>query len=282
MNTWRKIARTLIDRAAQCYVAGPNLSDAIDFASALERQGMSSTIAYWNNVGDDPAQIYAAYLRAIDAAADAGIHTYLSIKAPALSMSESFIDAVAARCRDRHIGLHFDAQALSHQSRTLDLIQRLAPSGATLGCTLPARFEQSRRDVEIAVERGLRVRVVKGQWEDPGHAIEPRLGFMALIDRLAGRAVHVMVATHEPELAEEALAKLAAHATPAELELLLGLPMRAAKEVAHRLNVPVRIYIPYGHGWLPYAYSDARTDPRILRWILLDALRGRPTPARRQ
>ena len=67
---------------------------------------------------------------------------------------------------------------------------------------------------------------------------------MQLIDRLAGRAAHVAVATHDAELAERALVRLSAASTPAELELIHGLPMRAAGDVARRLHVPVRIYIP--------------------------------------
>jgi proline dehydrogenase len=142
-------------------------------------------------------------------------------------MSEAFTDALATRCRDRGIGLHFDSLALEHQDRTFGLIERLVPVGVTLGCTLPGRFAQSVNDAERAVAHRLRVRVVKGQWEDPHHPIEARAGFMAVIDRLAGRAAHVAVATHEPRLAEEALTRLAARGTPAELELLLDFQFTA-------------------------------------------------------
>lgn len=276
------MARTLAARAARSYVAGPHLSDAIGVASALEREGMSSTIAYWNDVGDDPAEVCSAYLSAIDGAGDAGLDTYVSIKAPALSMSETFTDQLAARCRDRRIGLHFDSLALEHQSRTFELIERLGATGITLGCTLPGRFGRSREDAERAVAQRLRVRIVKGQWEDPQDPIAPRDGFMALVDRLAGRAAHVAVATHEPGLAETALTRLSASGTPGELELLFGLPMRAVVDVARRLKVPVRVYVPYGHAWLPYALSSVRRNPRVLRWLLEDALRGRPAFANRR
>lgn len=82
------------------------------------------------------------------------------------------------------------------------------------------------------------------------------------------------VATHDPALATEALDVLRARGTPADLELLLGLPGRSVRAVAARFVVPVRMYIPYGHAWLPYSISAARKNPRILFWILADALRG--------
>jgi len=265
----------LVNRAARSYVAGTQLSDAIRVAQSAEREGMSSTIAYWNDRGEDPEDVHRAYVSTIDRVADAGTRTYLSVKAPALSMSQRLADALATRCRDRGIGLHFDSLGAEKQAPTFDLIERLAPSGVTLGCTLPGRFSRSVNDAERAVAQRLRVRVVKGQWEDPERDIEPRVGFMALIDRLAGRAAHVAVATHDPELAGAAFAKLAAQGTPAELELLFGLPVHRARDVARRWNVPVRLYVPYGHAWLPYALSAARKNPRVLLWILEDVVRGR-------
>lgn len=278
----RRILRKLIDRAASSYVAGPELSDAIDFARSVERDGMSSTIAYWNSVNEDPRNVCAAYLSAIDGAADAGTRTCIAIKAPAISMSETITDALAVRCRDRGVGLHFDSLALEHQTRTFGLIERLIDVGAPLGCTLPGRFAQSVNDAERAVTHRLRVRVVKGQWEDSHHPVDARAGFMAVIDRLAGRAAHVAVATHDPRLADEALTTLAARGTPAELELLLGLPVDGAREVARQLNVPVRIYIPYGYAWLPYAFSSALSNASVFRWILKDVVRGRSLRARRR
>jgi proline dehydrogenase len=280
MNPLKSILRTVAHRAARSYVAGPHLQDAIDLARTLESEGVNSTIAYWNDVGDEPAEVYEAQLAAIDGAADAATHTHVSVKAHALAMSEAYTGALAGRCRARGIGLHFDSKMVEQQAPTFDLIERLTGSGIALGCTLPSRFERSLEDVERAVAQRLRVRVVKGQWADPEHPIDPRRGFMELIDRLAGRAEHVGVATHDAELAERALVRLSAVGTPAELELIHGLPMRAASDVAHRLHVPVRVYIPYGHAWLPYAASGARRNPKVLWWLMEDAVRRRMPRAR--
>jgi len=276
------ILRKLMDIAARQYVAGPGLSDAVGFARTLERDGMSSTIAYWNDSGEDPMRVQKAYLEAIDGVADARTKAYVSVKAPAISMSPTLAAGLAERCAERDMGLHFDSLGLETQAPTFALIDRLRPLGVKLGCTLPGRFHQSIADAEKAIDWELRVRVVKGQWEEPGSRLDPRQGFLEVIDALAGRATQVAVATHDPALAEEALARLAGRGTSAELELLLGLPVHAARSVAERRGVPVRIYVPYGRAWLPYTLSAARKNPRILRWILEDALRGRTLRADRR
>lgn len=276
------LLRQLLDRAARAYVAGPELADAIGFARAIAADGLTSTIGYWNAAEEDAEQVHAACRAAIDGAADAGIRAYVSCKAPALAMSRTAAASLAVRCRERGIGLHFDSLRPEEQAPTLDLIERLAPTGAALGCTLPARFPRSASDTERAIALQLRVRVVKGQFADPGGETEPRSGFLALIDRLAGRAAHVAVATHDPALAEEALQMLAARNTAAELELLLGLPVHGARAVARRLVVPVRIYVPYGHAWLPYSLRAIGRNPRIAFWMLRDALLGRTLRASRR
>jgi proline dehydrogenase len=132
------------------------------------------------------------------------------------------------------------------------------------------------RDADLAVELQLKTRIVKGQWPDPEHPdMDLREGFLAVVDRLAGRARRVAVATHDALLAREALHRLTAAGTPCELELLFGLPMRAARQVARDLGVSTRVYIPYGHSWVPYALSWVKQNPRVLWWVFSDATFGR-------
>jgi proline dehydrogenase len=98
---------------------------------------------------------------------------------------------------------------------------------------------------------------------------------LAVVDRLAGRARHVTVATHDAPLARTALRRLIDAGTSCELELLFGLPMRAAMRAARDLGVRSRVYVPYGHSWVPYALSWVRQNPRVLWWVLTDATLGR-------
>ena len=116
--------------------------------------------------------------------------------------------------------------------------------------------------------------MVKGQW-----AGEPDLplhsGFLAVVDRLAGRVPAVGVATHDWRLASEAITRLRNAGTPCELELLYGLPLVRAAAVARRLETPVRIYVPYGRGWLPYALSRAFSSPRTVARLARDLVRRR-------
>jgi proline dehydrogenase len=279
VNPLKAMLRAVVGRAARPYIAGAHVADAIACASDLQRAGMTSALAYWNDAGEDPRQVCAAYLEAVDALAAAALPGYVSIKAPALGLSQELVGAVAARCGERGRGLHFDSLAVAHQAGVFTHIERLSTTGIPLGCTLPAKFGRSPADADRAVALGVRVRIVKGQWDDPEQQIDPRRGFLTLIERLAGRAAHVSVATHDAALAEQSLRILISAKTPADLELLFGLPARPALAAAKRLAVPVRMYVPYGRAWLPYAASAARRNPRLLWRLFSDAVRPRPRPA---
>ena len=69
-----------------------------------------------------------------------------------------------------------------------------------------------------------------------------------------------------------ALAALLAQGTACELELLYGLPVRGVLPIAKEAGVPVRVYLPYGHAWLPYVINRLRKEPRIALWLLRDLM----------
>lgn len=262
-------------RASRAYVAGSDLASAIQVCHASAQQQMASTIAYWNGDDDAPRYVADTYLSALSVLADERLNSYLSIKAPALGLSEELITELAEQCRRLGLGLHFDSLAPQDADQTFALLTTARRHASKVGCTLPGRWQRSLTDAERAIELGLRVRVVKGQWADPQQPdLDARAGFLAVIERLAGRAQHVAVATHDPFLACEAVQQLRAAGTPCEIELLYGLPRKAVLKVARGLNVPLRLYVPYGAAWLPYRLSQVRQNPRVLWWVMRDALQA--------
>lgn len=268
-------ARPVVKLASRAYVAGPELSDAVRACHRFARQGAASTLGYWNGDDDSPRLVADTYLAALDATAGECLDSYLSIKAPALGFDAGLIVEVMQRAQERNVGVHFDSLGPETADRTFELLANSAARFARLGCTLPAGWRRSVIDADLAAELGLNVRVVKGQWIDStAPQTDLREGYLAVINRLAGRARQVAVATHDAPLALEALRILRDAGTPCEWELLFGLPLKSAMRAARQLGVPVRVYVPYGEAWLPYVLSQVRTKPRIFWWIMRDAVFG--------
>jgi proline dehydrogenase len=242
----------------------------------LRQRGRASAVGFWNQGSEEPDQVARTYGAAAEAASRNGLDTHLSIKAPALGFSTELVAELLKRADSSGVRVHFDSLAAESADRTLALVAGAAPAHPALGITLPARWRRSLGDADAAVELGLTVRVVKGRWPDHGSPeVDLREGFLAVVQRLAGRARRVAVATHDEALAREALRRLRAAGTPCELELLFGLPPAAAARAGDELSTPVRIYVPYGHATLPYRISNARRDIRVLGWFAQDLLRGR-------
>ena len=275
-NTLRTYAGPLVRFASRGYIAGPELADAMQACQRYSRQGIASTIGYWNDDNDTPQLVARTYSASMDAIAGEGLDCQLSIKAPALKFDQALVAGIVAKGKDSGIGVHFDSLGPQAADRTFELVTRSAQNYARIGCTLPGRWRRSACDAERVAALGVNVRVVKGQWIDPEcPEMDLRQGYLAVIRRLAGRARHVAVATHDPLLAREALSILRASGTPCVMELLLGLPLKAAMQVARDAGVAVRLYIPYGHSWFPYALSQIRKNPRIIGWMMRDTIFGR-------
>ncbi|OLC32281.1 MAG: hypothetical protein AUH31_01120 [Armatimonadetes bacterium 13_1_40CM_64_14] len=269
----------LATRAARHYIAGPDLADALRTCRQLSRLGFAGTVGYWNGDSESPRQLADTHLAALDALAREGLNCSISIKAPPLGFAQDLLTAIVERARRADVTIHFDSLAPEASDATFAMIAEALPQYPRLGCTLPGRWRRSVHDADLAVELGVTVRVVKGQWVDPMRPdLDMRTGFLAVIDRLAGRAAHVGVATHDVELAREALRRLRAANTPCELELLLGLPTGLPLRTAAAAGAPVRFYIPYGHSALPYRLSQVPQTPRVAWWIVRDLLAGPTLP----
>jgi len=98
--------------------------------------------------------------------------------------------------------------------------------------------------------------------------MDPGQGFLDVVDRLAEAAGRVEVATHNHQLARSALLQLKAAGTSCELQLLYGLPVSHMLPLAQEMNVPVRVYAPYGNGWLMYVLSAALKNPIVIYWLI--------------
>jgi proline dehydrogenase len=258
------------ERLAARYIAGPGLAHALHECRRAAAAGDGSAIGLWNGAGDAPDSVHAAGREALVAIVAARLDCYLSVKAPALGFDPGRVTDLLDQAAACGIRVHFDALGPETAAPTWNLIEHVRSRYANIGCTLPARWRRSLDDVRRVRDWGLPVRVVKGEWSDGTRSeANPRAAFLALIDRLQGHAAEVAVATHDPVLASDALARLAAGGTPRRLEQLFGLPFHAVR-VARRLGVGVRVYVGYGHAWLPYRLSDGLRRPEVWGWFWRD------------
>jgi proline dehydrogenase len=277
--------RALLERAARSYLAGPGLADAVAAAEALVERGFGVTLAYWNPIGEPAGQVAQTYLAAVHAAGrlsareSAGVGTGVgsvdvAVKVPALDVNAGLVDAIAAASAQAGTRLWFDSHGAEVADATLEIAANAAAAGTRVGVAMPARWRRSVADAE-RIGPALDVRLVKGQWADPlGPCPDVGAWYLDLVDRLAGRARLVGIATHDSTVLAGALARLQAAGTPAEVQLLSGLPSRRALRVATAADTPVRVYVPFGAAYLMYSPRSIWENRRIAVWLARDVVTG--------
>lgn len=239
--------------------------DAAALGGALARKGLLLSFGYFGGDGDGPDQVEAANLSLC--AAMGGSAALLAVKAPQLG----FDNARLRRIAQGGLPLVLDAHAPALADATHAAMEDLSSQGFDAGCAIPARWARSGADAARFADAPLRLRLVKGEWADP--AADDPSRYLALAQGLAGRAAPVAVATHDPALAGRALEALLRGGTPCELEQLRGLPRARTMDMARDLGVNVRVYLPFGPGWWPYAIDKALARPYLPVWYMRDLLR---------
>jgi len=272
---WRGLSRlryALPDHAGRLF-PGPDADGLARIGRCLDRRGWAMTIGFFDTGSDRPEAIVAAYEAAMALGGALPEQGRFAIKAPPLGFGEAHFLRLAERAAGHGHALIFDAHGPEDADRTLEAVERLLPVFPDTGCVLPARWRRSRADALRFRDSMAPVRIVKGEWPDPaGESGDRDEDYLALVALLAGRAASVGVATHKPALAERALSMLREAGTPCELEQIRGLPRRRTVAAARRLGVPVRLYVPFGPGWTPYAVEAALARPYMLRWMARDML----------
>jgi proline dehydrogenase len=267
--------RWALQTAGRAYVPGERLQDAVQIAESLGAQGTPCTIGYFSSNADSPEVTSRVCESIVDAVAAMQPRGYVSIKAPAFRYDPRLLAAIVLKAREADVLAHFDSHELHTADATLKCVQQAASLGGRVGMTIPGRWHRSLADAELACSLGARVRLVKGEWADPGdRGRDRRQGSMEVVECLTGRAREVAIASHDPWLVANALPRLLAAGSQCELELLYGMPMRRVVALAREFAVPVRVYIPFGIAWRPYAASRAAENPRILWWLVRDGVDG--------
>jgi CelD/BcsL family acetyltransferase involved in cellulose biosynthesis len=267
----------LIGVASKRYVAGPELSDALVEEARYARAGYETTVGFWNGRSDPPDTV-TAEARAAAEALPAG--SEVSIKLAAMGGDGPALEELMALCDSRGLTLHLDALAPESAGQTRATALRLADAWpGKVGCTLPGRWARSIEDAAALGDHDVRVRVVKGEVGDLGESDpNPSVGFLEVVETLASKRCHVEVATQDAPLAEQALRCLLEARASCELQVLHAMRSAAAVRVADRLDVPVRVYVPYGTGRLLYTAGSLRQRPARALTLARDLL---PLPPRR-
>jgi proline dehydrogenase len=273
---------------AQRFVAGGDAEAAITVACHLLAEGIRTSFFYLGEYVDRPelvrenieqklqiARLLEAQEMDVHISVDPtqiGLQTDRSeVAARALAIGRAIMTASAGKP-----GLHclmLDMEDASVVDFTLALHDELRRLELKAAITLQAYLRRSEGDLERLIASGAKVRLVKGAFvgksdiaftkETEIKANYRRLVGMMLAPEARASGFYPIIATHDDRIQAEAVALAREQGWSQgsyEFEMLLGVRSDIAQGLA-RQGERVRLYVPFGRDWWPYAVRRIGENP---------------------
>ncbi len=286
---------------ARQYTGGHDAHDATALAQRLyATHGLRASLFHLGEYVADAAAIEAevhAKCAAAAALGEAGLDVHVSVDPTQIGLLQGrsvFLhhldrigDAVAAASRGRpgRHALMLDMEDASVTDATLEAHSRLHTSGRPAAVTLQAYRHRTAIDLEALVNRGAMVRLVKGAFPaGPDLALqratEVTQAYLAhaatlLSPKARHQGVYPVFATHDHRLHAAIAAQALRHGWEPgewEFEMLLGARDDVARDLV-RQGHRVRLYVPFGEDWWPYAMRRIGENPRSIALVMRGAFR---------
>jgi proline dehydrogenase len=278
------VPKLIVGKVASRYVAGETLDDALRAIEELAGEGAMATLDLLGEEVAEPAKAEATaaeYERMLDAIAERGLPSNVSIKPTALGLE---IDDGLFRANLEHVFgaakrhgnfVRIDMEDATTTDATLAAYRDLHPRFPQIGVVLQAYLRRTLADIDALPRAGANVRLCKGIYIEPRaiawKAYETvRLNYLAALEKLLTRGVYTAIATHDEHLVCGALALVDRLRVPREryeFQMLLGVEpelRRTLLAAGHRL----RVYVPYGKDWYPYSVRRLRENPQVARHVM--------------
>lgn len=275
---------------ARRFVAGESLSQASEVVRELNHLGLQTSL---DILGEDVADEREArkflgdYIEIVDAIANGGLRSHISIKLSMLGMRLSdelateLLTTLVGRAQAKGVFIRIDMEGSDVTERTLKIFSSVRSQFDHVGVVLQCYLHRTREDLRRVLDLGGRVRLVKGAYkESPKIAFQDmatiRREFVACAEVLLDRAEYPAFATHDDsliasvrEMAQQRGRKLDTF----EFQMLYGLRRGSWLTLAQQGH-PMRVYVPYGTLWFPYFSRRLRERKENVLFLLKNLFRN--------
>ncbi|KAA0229004.1 MAG: proline dehydrogenase [Armatimonadetes bacterium] len=282
---------SLTKRVVRRFIAGNCLDEAMPIVEGLVESGYKTSLDFLGEDTTNPEEADAAlaeYLRVVDAIA-ASPHRggwqpeniNISIKLSQLGLLADFqgcgrrLIRLLEAAEKYRIFVRIDMESSSTVDATLELAEAAFCKHRNVGIVLQAMLHRTATDLDWAIARRIRVRLVKGAYlEPPAVALQKKsevdAAYLQYAQRLALDGIFPAFATHDATLARAIADYADANAVGPgrfEFQMLYGIARRLQRDLKREGRI-VRVYCPYGDSWYPYFTRRLAERPANLAFFL--------------
>ncbi len=279
------IPKPVVHIFAKKYIAGDNLSDAVNVTKELMKIGGMSTIDVLGEfVETKDAAIHEKdmALTVLDAIKNEKLDSYLSVKPTSVGLGIDFqfgyenISELIKKAKEYNLWVRLDMENSPFTDMTLDLYKKLRDEGNdNVGLVIQSYMKRSMEDVRNLLEYKPSIRLCKGIYnESPDIAYKDfkkvQENFKSLLDLMLDNNLYVGIATHDEDLLKYALNQIKERKLKREdyeFQMLLGVIEKRRDELlkeGHRL----RVYVPFGEDWYGYSTRRLKENPKMAGHIV--------------
>jgi proline dehydrogenase len=290
-------------RVASRFIAGETVEQAIRAVQVLNQQGLLATLDQLGEntqTAQDAEVAIQGILSLLDEIERAGVQANVSVKLSQLGLiidpplAEKHIRHIVEKARQVNNFIRVDMEDSSLTDSTLRIVSALHQEGLTnVGTVIQSYLYRSIEDTRRLIEQGVKIRLVKGAYQEPAHLAYPRKRDVdAAFDRLSDLLIEASlgleysrttasgrfpplaaIATHDEKRIEYAIQTAKRYGLPVErleFQMLYGIRRDLQVELAKQ-GYPVRIYVPFGTHWYPYFMRRLAERPANL-WFFVSNL----------
>lgn len=273
------LSRSVVRR----FVAGEAVEDAVRASRELTAKGLRASLDHLGEDTTDARQAdttVKAYLLLLQRLHEAGLtsdgRVEVSVKLSAVGQTisdELALDGARRICEAAAAAgttVTLDMEDHTTTDRTLATLAVLRRDHPQTGAVLQAYLHRTERDCRDLAVAGSRVRLCKGAYNEPAEVAfqsveDVDASYVRCMDVLLAGEGYPMLATHDPQLVERALAS--GRTAPYEFQMLYGIrPLEQERLVA--AGHAVRVYVPYGDQWYGYLMRRLAERPANLVFFL--------------
>lgn len=293
-------------RIASRFVAGVTLTDAIKIVRELNAKGINATLDHLGehtNTPEEAQQAADSIFATLDAiGADPSLRSNISIKLTQIGMGldESLcaetLERILARAKTAKTFVRVDMEDTPYTDKTINLHYAMREKGyENHGMVIQAYLFRTEADVRRMLQDGIRIRNVKGAYNEPPDKAFPQkadvdanydLITKILLDaslaqksKLSddGRVPPIpAIATHDERriaFAKSYAEKIGLPKNGMEFQMLYGI-RRDLQESLVKEGYLVRVYVPFGTHWYPYFMRRLAERPANVWFFIVNFFKG--------
>ena len=257
------------------FIAGTELSEALDIVERLSKQGFMTTVDHLSsettsrNESLKSTEQYVVMLRALK---ERKLEKNVSLKLSRIGLlvDKEFclenLERIVEKADSTGGFLCIDTQLYKNADDTLDLVKRIKTSRRMpVGIVLRAVFKRTADDIVSLLNKEITIRLCKGFCREKQEiayrkSSEVKRQFLADAKRLLTSNSYHAIATHDDDLIEELISfskKQNISRDRFEFQMFLGIRPSLQKKLLKE-GFKVRIYVPFGRSWFPYIVRRMR------------------------